>query len=1054
MQDSELTDVPENAGEASQQQSHIWFADHVGTRGLEFIFPCAVRLRGVLDEAALCRAVDGLVERHSALRTGIVDRGGRLLQIIHPPYLALDPARPVRAEAELDAAVDELVSRPFDLKQGRALRAGLYRIQDDDHLLALAIHHVAADVWSMEVLLKDLAQLYADLRAGRVLDPGTTSTQYTAYGDLQRRCNAEGYLAESLEHWRHELDGASIDLGLPLDRPRPSVQSFRGDRVSFQMPAETIDAVARLARAEGVSEHLLLLAAYELLLARWSGRDDFIVGAQVANRPLPEFETVVGSFANILPMRARIDECKTFRELLRGVRESMLDALEYQGVSLDRLVEEFAPERELAHNPVVQTIFALEPLLEVELEGLTSTMVDVRLKISRYDIAVGYRQQLDGSRSFDAYYSTDAFERKTIEDLTEHFTWLVPALLNNPDVALAATPAASPTEYARTLGWGRGEAAPPPVEWFHEAVTRRAIETPERLAIAGASPLTFAELDQRADQVSALLQQNGAGLETLVGVRLPRSADLVVALLGILKAGATFVPLDPAQPKQRIDYIVEDVGIGIVITDQPAAERESDRPDHVRKLVLRAASGLETRRPVIVDGRNLAYVIYTSGSTGRPKGVEVTHEALANLVGGLEQLGLAKPGEGRVGWNASPSFDASVQQWCRLARGDALFPIEERVRRDPDELVTYIHREALTDLDITPSHLELIIDELAERLAGCGPIRLLVGGEAIRPALWTKLVDLDRVGTARSFNLYGPTEATVDTCVARIDAADPHLGRPLPGARVAVVDQWMRMVAPGVPGELVIGGAGLARGYRRKAGQTAARYVPDPYAVDGSRMYRTGDRVRWTRDGRLEYLGRLDRQIKLRGFRIELGEVENTLARIDGVGSVTVLLGEIAGSDALIAYCTRSDASAVTPSEIHTRASDMLPEYMLPAEVIILDRFDFDPNGKLDASRLPAPGRGRIRDGFPRRPTGAIETLIAEVWSEVLDLDDISADDDFFALGGHSLMAMRVVGRLKKRMRLTIHMTAVFDHPKLRSLAQYVEAEIRTQTAARQQVGE
>jgi amino acid adenylation domain-containing protein len=583
------------------------------------------------------------------------------------------------------------------------------------------------------------------------------------------------------------------------------------------------------------------------------------------------------------------------------------------------------------------------------------------------------------------------------------------------------------------------------MEFIHEAVSRHSLAHPRRAAVAGAQDLTFAELDQRSARIAGMLLERGTAIGSTVGVLMPRGTELIAALMGILRAGAVFVPLDPSYPAERLRYIAQDAEISIVLTDDTSAGGHQWL-ERVDSLSAAAATQAPATPEVAIRGDDISYIIYTSGSTGRPKGVQVSHSALASLLNGLEQSGVVGSSPARVGWLASPSFDASVQQWCRLGRGDTVIPIDDATRRDPARLGAFIKRERITELDITPTQLELLIEHLPRPEPGREALRLLVGGEAIQPALWSSLVQLGQKGIVRAFNLYGPTEATVDTCITPIDGQFPHLGRPLVGRRVAVVDSWLRPVPPGVPGELVIAGDGLAAGYRGSPGLTADRYVADPAAADGTRMYRSGDRMRWSRTGCLEYLGRLDRQVKIRGFRVELGEVESALTAIKDVTSAIVVLRTINEIDCLVAYCV-TRGQEIWPQRIRRAAAERLPDFMVPTAIVLLKQLPVGPNGKVDLDALPdPPAADRSADGLQelRNP---IETIIADIWSDILRVGNVSRTDNFFDLGGNSLTAIRAVARLRDRVDRQTPMTAVFEYPEVRSLAAYL-ATLSTQDRA------
>ncbi|WP_433389504.1 non-ribosomal peptide synthetase [Micromonospora sp. KLBMP9576] len=578
----------------------------------------------------------------------------------------------------------------------------------------------------------------------------------------------------------------------------------------------------------------------------------------------------------------------------------------------------------------------------------------------------------------------------------------------------------------------------PAVASVADAFERVAAAYPDRPAlVCDGLVLSYRELEERTAAIAAGLAGRGAGPETIVGLLLPRGVDLVAGLLGTLRAGAAYLPLDPALPADRLAWMCEQAAPVLLLSD--AANRRRLEPARARRVLTvdtcarTARPGL--RRAEIRPGQS-AYAIFTSGSTGEPKAVQVTHASLVALLAGLERV--AAPVPARVGWNASPSFDASVQQWLRLCRGDTLVLVGEKVRVDPQALAALVASEHLDELDITPSHLVALLDHLPERAGR--PLRLLIGGEAIAPGLWSRLVRLRDEGTLEPFNLYGPTECTVDTTYTPVDSGGPHLGGPLPGARVHLLDEALRPVPAGVEGELYVAGGGVSRGYLGRPALTAQRFVADPFAGDGSRMYRTGDRARVGAHGRLEYLGRLDHQVKLRGYRIELGEIEAVLDHCDGVAQAVVLLrDDLPGGAGLVAYCRTEAGTAFDAAAVRRAAAARLPEYMVPCELVPLASLPLTANGKVDRAALPAPARPEAGRGADAELRTETEHAVAAVWCEVLGLDRVGAQDDFFALGGQSLLAIRLVARLRRTAGRPIPMVAVFRHPVLRGFAAYLD---------------
>ncbi|MGC0333709.1 amino acid adenylation domain-containing protein [Streptomyces sp. SAI-170] len=1040
---------------ASFSQARLWFADQMGRRGLEFVYPYALRLTGRLDVRALAGAVDAVVARHETLRTTFVSRDGEPLQVVNAPFSLGLEATPVEAEA-LEGAIRDAVAQPFDLATGPVLRARLFQVGPDEHVFLLVIHHIATDGWSMEIVFREIGEAYEALRSGREAEFPELAVQFVDVASWERQRFAAGEFAEDLTFWREHLDGCPHVLALPLDRPRPATQSFDGRLLSFEVPAADAGALAALAKECGASTHMVLLAAFQLLIARWSGQHDFVVGMPAANREASETEELVGFFMNLLPLRATVDPSGTFRDLVTRVRESSLDAYDHQGLSFDRLVEEIAPERTLAHNPLVQVAFNMEKQPRLSIDGVTVEALDVQPDITRYDLAVDYIVQPSGALRCDFYYASDLFEQESIEGLARRFAFLLRTVAERPDASLAVLPVLDAEEEARVLALGAGPeaAAEAPLlpERFRAAVEAR----PDASAVVdGDTVLTFAELDARAEDIARLVTAHGAGPDTVVGLCLPRSAELLAAILGVLRAGAAYLPLDPQYPAERLDHLVRDSGVRLVLTTSSTSY--DGRFDDLATVVLLDSEQAPATTPGTVaeiHPDRCAYVIYTSGSTGRPKGVQVSHGAVAGLLAGLEQAGVVRPSAGRVGWNASPSFDASVQQWVRVCRGDTVVIVDEAVRRDPEQLARSVAEQRLTDLDLTPSHAEHLVGPLAEALRPGSGLRLWIGGEALPAALWQRLGELTAQGVLDAVDVYGTTETAVDTTWAAVGEGDaPHLGSTLPGRTVRLLDAGLRPVAVGTPGELFVCGPSVARGYLGRPGLTASRFVPDPWAADGSRMYRTGDRARWTWDGRLEYLGRTDHQVKVRGYRIELGEIESVLAEFPGTLDCGVVRKEHEGEAVLAAYVRTTPGTGVR--ELREHAEQRLPEWMRPSSYTLLDEMPLTPAGKLDRvalAELKPAAPGEAEEPSPQAaddgPRTATEELLIRICQEVLGVEGLRPTDHFFEVGGHSLLAIRVVARLKRQAQLVIPMTAVFENPVLRDLAAYVEDAIRERMAS------
>jgi amino acid adenylation domain-containing protein len=1031
----------------SNGQRRLWFADQIGENGLEFVYPYALRLRGLLDDADLQEALDVVVARHGSLRTTYALVDGEPHQRVHdgmliPIDFRRSPSLRISGHA-LPAAVQPDIEGTFDLTTGPLLRVIVHHLTDDDHLMIVVAHHIATDGQSMDVFFRELAEAYNARRAGRPARLPALTMQYVDFARWERETADPALVATQLGYWRDTLAGAPLTVDLPTDRRRPAAQSYRGAVVTFNIPAEAIRRLDEVTRRAGASRFMGILAGLQATLGRWSRVNDLIIGTPLARRPLAGTEKLIGFFVNLLPFRLRTDERLSFYETLTRTRDVTLDAYDNQAVTFDQITNEVAPARTLAHNPVVQVTLTDETSVLPDFAGLDVEALDARLDITRYDLAFDYRPLPGGGLTFDLYYAVDLYDRATIERLAGAFEHDLRTLLAAADRPMCTIPLVDEVP--------AGPAALGPAALLPAGISRTAAADPGRLAVvAGDSQLSFAELDGAVSRLAGWLRARGVGSGDLVAICLPREVSLLVALAAVWRAGAALLPLDPAYPAARLEHMLSDGGVHTVLT---WADAPVTWPAHVTTIdVAETAPDDDISGPwPVVNTDDLAYVIYTSGSTGRPKGVAVSHGAVASLVRGLEQIGAYRLDKAVVAWNASASFDASVQQWARVYRGDSIVLLTDEQRREPEEIAQAIARHGVTDLDVTPSHLEVLTAVLPAAVSG-RPIdrrlRLLVGGEAISPALWSTLRDWHNRGIASALNVYGPTENTVDSLAAWIhDFESPHIGTPLPGVAAYVVDQYGRPVPDGIDGELMLTGAQLAQGYRNNPEETTARFVPDTVSGSG-RMYRTGDLARRVA-GALQFRGRLDSQVKVRGYRIELGEIDAVLAAVPGVTGAAATVTQDGETIAAV-FTTSTGVSAPT---VLARAAEFLPAFMVPSVLRAVEAIPRTGSGKVDR---PAIAESLGRDATPVAATGAgaqldgpIERLIADVWSEVLRLDSVGPYDNFFTLGGHSLLAIRLVARVKQQLSLKVPISAVFRHTTLRELAAHIAGLMRAELAGR-----
>jgi len=1033
-------------------QQRLWFLHQLQLDEAAYNLPVAVRLTGQLDLNALERTLTEVVRRHEVLRTSFIEVDGRAEQFVNPPagvslpVLDLSHLPPHEREAEASRLITEQARGAFDLARApMLLRASLIRLGEHEHLAAITMHHIAVDGWSLGVLINEVAALYAAYAQGMPSPLPELSIQYADFADWQRRWLQGESLDAQLRYWKRQLAGAPPVLDLPTDRPRPPVQTHRGAQVSFHLPAELAKALNELSRREGVTLFMTLLAAWQVLLGRYTGQTDIVVGADIANRNVKETEDLIGFFVNMLVLRTDLSGNPSFSRLLQRVREVCLDAYAHQNAPFEKLVEELQPEsaRNLSHSPLFQVLFVLQnaPLGTLRLPSLTLDMFDIEVQDTQFELVLDM-QEIEGGLRGTLRFNTDLFEVATIERMAGHLRMLLEAIVSDPRCPLRDLPLLTGEERHLLLSdWCRHPAPPPPPLCVHQLFEAQAAATPEATAlVADGLSLSYAELDARSNRLAHYLRTFGIGPEVAVGLCLERGADLIVALLGVLKAGGAYLPLDPEYPLERLSFMLEDTGAPVLLTTRelldalPAYQGQVICLDEEADVI--AAEDASTPENLTVSD-NLAYVIYTSGSTGRPKGAAITHRGVVRLARG----GFAEMGPGEVFLQLAPiSFDASTfEVWGSLLNGARLV-VASSARPTPAELGELIRREGVTTMWLTAGFFHLMVDERAEELRGLR--QLLAGGDVLSPPHVEKFKR--EVGGCRLINGYGPTEATTFTCCYEVGEEATEwwtvpIGYPIGSTEVYILDRELELVPEGVWGELYIGGAGLARGYVNRPALTGERFVPHPFGAEGGeRLYRSGDVVRWMRNGVVEFKGRADGQVKVRGYRIEVGEVEQVISRHPVVQDVIVLAREEREGEGkqLFAYVVAGDSQGVTPKELRAYVKERLPEYMVPAAFMLLDRFPLTPNGKVDAQALPSPGATNGEPGqtyeAPRNP---VEETIALIWSELLHVERIGVNDNFFELGGHSIFVIQLLSRLNKTFGLDLPLRVIYDQATLAELA-------------------
>ncbi|MFL5540994.1 MAG: non-ribosomal peptide synthetase, partial [Longimicrobiaceae bacterium] len=890
--------VAAHAAPVSFSQQRLWMLDRMDPGRALYAVPLALRLRGPLDHAALQRALHALAERHESLRTVIRWMKGGAMQVVLPPgALPIESADLAGVdaggrEAELRRRLADEAARPFDLEQGPLARIHLYRLDANDHVLLLNLHHVITDGWSTGVLLRDLAALYGAFSRGEPSPLSAPGLQYADYAAWQREHLSGAVFDAQRAYWTEALADAPALLELPADRPRPPVWDGKGAAERFRLPREVADAVGALARAEGCTPFMVLLAALQALLGRYARQDDVVVGTPVANRARPETRDVVGCFVNTLALRAELSGDPGFRALLHRVREGAMGAFAHQEMPFERLVDELKVPRSAAHAPLFQVMFSLHPADEgtAALPGLRTEPVPVAGTQALFDLTLVLRPDGDGMAGA-LEYATALFDRVTALRMIGHFRTLLAAACAAPDARLSTLPLLSAEEVDDALRAWEGPALHSPPATIHARIARQAARTPDAAAVEdGARRVTCAELEDRAARLAGRLRALGVRPGALVGVRAERSVETVAAVLAVLRAGGAYLPLDPAYPAERQAYMLADSGAALLL-DGTGAGAPAGYAGRVAELAAELAAS-ESSPPFVdevADPEDLAYVIYTSGSTGQPRGVAVPHRALSAYVDAARQAYALTPAD-RFLQFAPLSFDSSVEElFAPLAAGAAMVLRDAAMLESVDVFWEACGRLSLTVASLPTAYWHELAAAM-DRAAPAVPASLrvmIVGGERALPervASWRRRVG-DRV---RLINSYGPTETTVAATLHEVRADEPvvPIGRPMPGYRVRVLDASLRPVPAGIPGELFVGGTGVARGYLHRPGATAERFVPDPFAAEpGARLYRTGDLVRWRAEttGVLEFLGRTDDQVKVRGFRIEPGEIESLLRRHPGV---------------------------------------------------------------------------------------------------------------------------------------------------------------------------
>lgn len=1066
---------------ASFAQQRLWFFDQLVPGTCLYNVPTVLRLTGTLNLAALEQSFNEIVRRHEALRTtfGMVE--GQPVQLIAPhlkvslPVIDLQQLPTAQREAEAQRLIAAQMQQPFNLSQGPLLRVMLLQLKAAEYVLILNLHHIVFDEWSIGLLIRELGLLYPALMEGKPSPLPELPIQYADFAQWQREWLQGEVLRTQLAYWQKQLKDLLV-LDLPERSPRPPRQSYRGASQLLELPLDLTQALNALSQQEGVTLFMTLLAAFGAFLSRYTGQEDIAVGSPIANRNRSELENLIGFFANSLVLRTNLSGNPTFRELLARVRQVMLAAYAHQDLPFEKLVEELQPIRDLSRNPLFQVVFALQnaPMEQLGLPGLTLSSLNLDTKTTRFDLELYIWECSDNFRSLWGngwelsvglrgvlVYSTDLFDPSAIARMLKHFQTLLAGAVSNPNTRLADLPLLSAAEqYQILVEWNQTQRTYPDRLCIHQVFEAQVEQSPQTSAVSFADKqFTYRELNAGSNQLAHYLQKLGVGPEVLVGICMERSSAMVAGLLGILKAGGAYVPLDPTYPPERLQFMLEDAQVSVLLTQQ----RWTDQLGHGVKVVClerdwEAIAQESEENPVNrTTADNLAYVVYTSGSTGTPKGVAVPHRAVERLVCNTNYIKL-EPAD-KVAQSSNISFDAATFEiWGALLNGAHLVGISREIALSPQDFAAQIRKQEISVMFLTTALFNQLASEVPSAFSSLR--YLLFGGEVVDVR---SVQTVSRQGAPEHLlHVYGPTENTTFTSWYRVQdvpegATSIPIGRAIANTQLYLLDAELKPVPIGVRGEVYIGGDGLARGYLNRPELTAERFIPNPYAgargeekvlTPCDRLYKTGDLARYRADGNLEFLGRTDEQVKLRGFRIELGEIKAVLNQHRAVRETVVIVREDnAGDRHLVAYIVPNRVSLaprpspLAPSDLRDFLKAKLPDYMIPSAFVVLEALPLTPNGKIDRDALPPPDLVSTRlaevDQAPRTST---EAELVKIWTGVLGLERVGIHDNFFELGGHSLKATQLVSRIRNRFQVEVPLSSLFETPTIAGLAKYIEA--------------
>ncbi|AUT02776.1 non-ribosomal peptide synthetase [Nostoc sp. CENA543] len=1030
-------------------QQRLWFIDQLEGENCVYNVPFFWRIEGLLNINALEKAILEIVQRHEVLRTSFSMVDESPIQVIHAhPQVKIQVIdwREVPEAEQLSKAqhlaITEL-QQPFDLSNPPLLRVKLLKLGEKSHLLLLVIHHIVCDGWSMDIFRQELFTLYKAFCAGESSPLPALSLQYADFAHWQRQYLQGEVLQNQLNYWQKQLADVPPLLELPTDQPRPSVQSFRGSSEFLAINQELTQKLKRLSQESGTTLFMTLLAVFALLLSRYSRQKDIVVGSAIANRNRREIEPLIGFFVNTLALRTNLEGNPSFIELLQRVKQVTLDAYDHQDLPFEKLVDELGLERSLSHHPLFQVAFGLQSGTpeKLEIPGLTLTRFEWENTTTLFDLSLIFRETPQGLTG-EWEYATDLFAAETIQGMVRHFEVLLTQIIDNPHQSINHLSLLTEDEIQQLQIWNQTQTEYPQDKTLVDLFEEQVAKNPDNLAVVFESEsLTYQQLNQKAEQLADYLIENyQIQPDTLIGISVERSLEMIIGVLGILKAGGAYVPIDPNYPQERIRFMLEDSGISVLLTQSFLVDKlHLDSLENPVEVVYLDDVSCEDAKTQSKKHRelsknhvrpdNLAYVIYTSGSTGKPKGVMIEHQAIVNLALGWVETFKFHP-HSRLLQFGSFSFDLSIGEIATaLSAGACLYLAHQETLLPSQTLVDFLNEHKITHLFSPPSALATLPKANLSNLQSIG-----VGGEACPAEL------VSEWGTGRRFyNCYGPTECTVIAAISpcKPNGKKPSIGKPSPNLRIYILDADNQLLPPGIPGELSVAGVGLARGYLNRPETTAERFIEISLFGRTERIYKTGDLARWNTDGNLEYLGRIDEQVKLRGFRIELGEIEAILLQHPSVQEAVVILYKTDSNPRLIAYITAADKSVSLASQLRDYLKDRLPNYMIPSQIMVLEKLPLTANGKIDRRALPEPNTGNTADlEIPVTPT---EELLASLWQSLLKVQSISRGDNFFELGGNSLLATQLVTRIRDSFKVELPVRKVFEQSILSELAREID---------------